>query len=327
MLLAHFYRPWPAHLVLALLAIASCLCTPAFAASGSDGKIVFTSDRTGSWQIYTMNPDGSDVFQVTNLPPTDDDEIFATLSPDGKQIAFNYQGGDGLDIYIVNTDGTGLRQITTDHVSLLPNWRPDGKRIAFTQASEFGTGVIAVMTPDGKVVNHLTSSDWDSGGPIYTHDGKHIVFGSEMGGYVSAVWIMNSDGSHQQRLTRAAMRGAPNSISPDNRTILLTDNRDSPPALPNSLYRMNIDGTGLKKLAGLRQFHHDLGPSYSPDGGRISFSSDRFSDDITTWTYGTFSIFVVNADGTDINEIFSSAGSCPFDGNCVGTSWGAGADQ
>src|SRR5262249_42109957 len=73
-----------------------CTATVAFA-NGDQGKIVFVSDRTGSWQIYTVNPDGTDLFQVTNLAPTDDDGIFPSLSPNGKGIAFNYNAGDGPD--------------------------------------------------------------------------------------------------------------------------------------------------------------------------------------------------------------------------------------
>jgi len=86
---------------------------------------------------------------------------------------------------------------------------------------------------------------------------------------------------------------------------------------------MNLDGTGLTRLGPLSKFHHDLSPSYSPDGNKIAFISDRFSTDITEFTYGTFDVVIMNADGTDVTDVLPGAGSCPDDGNCVDALWGA----
>jgi len=296
----------------------------ASATTGDQGKIVFVSDRTGSWQIYTMNPDGTDQFQVTNLAPTDLDGLAPSISPDGQQILFNYGGPDGVDLYVVNVDGTGLQALTQDHQSFFGHWSPDGKRVAFTTASSLGPAVIAVMQADGTGERQILTTDlWDSVAPIYTPDGKQIVFQSQMGGYVSAVWIMNSDGSHQRRLTAPALKGAASAVSPDGKHILLLNNLNSPPALLNENFVMNLNGSGLKLLAPLAQFHHDLWATYSPDGKKISFASDRFSNDITEFTYGTFDIVTMNADGTNLTDIVPAAGFCPFDGNCVDPTWGS----
>jgi Tol biopolymer transport system component len=295
----------------------------AVASESQSGKIAFASDRSGSWQIYTMNPDGSDQVQVTNLAPTDDDGLFCSISPDGKHIAFAYNAGDGPDLYLMNFDGTDVRQLTTDHSSFLPRWSPDGTRLVFSTFAGLRAAVIATMPADGSGERQLLTSDlWDSIGGIYTADGKHIVFGSEMGGFVSAVWIMNADGSHQRRLTRAALRAQPWSTSPDGQHILAYTNQDSPPALGSSIVVMNLDGSGRKRLAPLSQFHHDLYPTYSPDGKQISLMSDRFSTDIDPFTYGTFDIFTMNADGSDLTDVAPAVGSCPFDGNCVTPFWG-----
>ena len=306
-----------------LLALLSALTLPAAAASG--GRIAFTSDRSGSWQIYTMNPDGNDQVQVTSLAPNEDTRsAFPSISPNGQQIAFNYNAGDGPDLYLINVDGSGLQQLTTDHASLFPRWSPDGKRLAFATVSNLGPAVIATMLVNGSGKRKLlTTQLWDSFAPLYTPDGKQIVFQSSIGGLVSAVWIMNADGSNQRRLTRPALRASANSISPDGTRLLLINNLNSPAALRNDNFVMNVNGTGLHKLAPLSTFHHDLGPSYSPDGSTISFITDRFSTDITEFTYGTFDIVTMNADGTNLIDILPAAGSCPNDGNCVDALWGA----
>src|SRR6266481_10052867 len=134
--------------VLGVIAII-CTATVASAASADKGRIAFVSDRTGSWQIYTMDPDGTGQFQVTNLAPNSDDGLFPSISPDGKQILFNYFGPEGVDLYVINADGTGLQSLTQDHQSFFGHWSPDGKKIAFTTISPLGPAVIAVMRADG----------------------------------------------------------------------------------------------------------------------------------------------------------------------------------
>jgi len=304
-----------------------CAAVVTGAAGVDKGRIAFVSDRSGSWQIYTMNPDGTDQVQVTNLAPTDADGLVPVISPDGLQILFTY-GTEGADLYVVNVDGTGLHAITQDHLSFFGHWSPDGKEIAFTTVSELGPAVIAEMQADGGEERKILTTDlWDSVAPIYTPDGKHIVFQSQMGGLVSAVWIMNRDGSHQRRLTAPALKGAASAVSPDGKHILLINNLNSPPALPNENFVMNLNGSGLRRLAPLVEFHHDLAATYSPDGTKISFISDRFSTDITQFTYGTFDILTMDADGENIVDVVSGAGFCPNDGNCVDPSWGPSVEE
>ncbi len=298
---------------------ASLLC----GAAAQTGRIAFTSDRSGSWQIYTMNPDGSDQVQVTNLTLTDEDLLVPSISPNGRQIAFDYNSGDGPDLYLVNVDGTGLHALTNDHLSLWPRWSPDGKRIIFSGVSQKGTAVLITIATDGSGKRKTLTTDlWESVGGVYTPDGKQIVFGSQMGGLVSAVWIMNADGSHPRRLTPAPLKAQSWNVSPDGKSILAYTNQNSPPALGNHIIAMNLDGSGRKRLAPMSKFHHDLYPSFSPDGTKITFISDRFSTDIDPFTYGTWDILTVNADGSVVADIASRVGSCPHDGNCVTPFWG-----
>ena len=69
--------------------------------------------------------------------------------------------------------------------------------------------------------------------------------------------------------------------------------------------------------------HDDIDASYSPDGTKIAFVRDRFSTDITEFTYGTFDIVTMNVDGNSLTDVAPAVGSCPDDGNCVDALWGA----
>jgi Tol biopolymer transport system component len=303
------------------VALTLCLVSvPAHATfPGQNGKIVFIANPTGTWQIYTINPDGTGMTQLTNLPATINEGWAPTFSPDGKKIAFAHDFSGANEIYTINADGSGLTQLTFDNFfCYLPRWSPEGTRIAFVRGiPATQQGVIATMPADGSgPITDLTSEIWGAFWPTYTPDGSRITFVSTQAGFISVVWIMNSDGTHQERLTQAALEGFPADVSPDGQHILVI-NHQSTPITPQEVFRMKLNGTGLTKLSNPGKGHHDIPGTYSPDGTKIVFASDRLSNNLS------LDLFIMNADGSDIHRIASglTVGGCP-DGNCVTPSWG-----
>jgi len=98
---------------------------PAYSADGK--QIVFCSNQSGSFEIWTMQQNGNKQTQLTHL---DAHATFPDFSPDGSKIAFDANGVNGDpndDIYVINSDGTGLRQLTTDAGNNdYPAWSPNG---------------------------------------------------------------------------------------------------------------------------------------------------------------------------------------------------------
>ena len=131
------------------------------------------------------------------------------LSPDGGWIAF-YTLGKQEDVFLIRTDGAGLRQLTDDdHMDRAPRWSPDGRSIAWMSARS-GKFEIWTMNPDGGGVRQLTH---DSRGPtlspLWSPDGTRLAYtvhglgpfiidvGEAMAGTVSrALWLqLNEPGA------------------------------------------------------------------------------------------------------------------------------------
>jgi hypothetical protein len=90
---------------------------------------VFTSNRDGNEEIYSMNADGSGQTRLTTNPARDYGPYW---SPDGGKIVFQSERDGNSEIYVMNADGTGQQRLTTNPaVDSSPAWSPDGSKIAF----------------------------------------------------------------------------------------------------------------------------------------------------------------------------------------------------
>ena len=213
----------------------------------------------------------------------------------------------GLDrkaeIYVKRA-GIGERRITRNAAyDGFPSWSEDGKRIVFvSDRANRGNSDIYVMDANGKNVARLTRGGGQDLYPAFSPDGRRIVFSTNRDGAEPEVYVVGVDGKGLRRLTRTAkyVEDVTPRFSPDGRWIVFSSNRV---AFANyEIFRMRAtDGGGIKRLT----FHggdvpgdpgDDLLPSYSPDGKRIVFVSDRAP------RYG---IWTMNADGGDLRKLVS----------------------
>ena len=123
-----------------------------------NNRIIFTSDfeKTDNYNLYIMDQDGSDIRPLTNLEGIN---WFPEYSPDGTKIAFHSnkddlqlsQSGD-YNIYIMNGDGTGLRQLTSmPGQELHAKWYPSGDKLIFGWHNEGPKGIYTVNVATAEV--------------------------------------------------------------------------------------------------------------------------------------------------------------------------------
>ncbi|MGN6606366.1 MAG: hypothetical protein ACTHMS_05065 [Jatrophihabitans sp.] len=158
-----------------------------------DGKhIVFDAssqlpdDPAFHTDIWEMDADGSHPHQVTS----DGFDVEPVYSPDGRSIAFGRIVGPSSPtdsaqdeaVYVVRTDGTGLRRVVAPRSGLEhPRWSPDGRLITFNIAPEAtsapGAGTVYSVHPDGSglTVVRAPTADWAFTKAVWSPDGHTML--------------------------------------------------------------------------------------------------------------------------------------------------------
>ena len=241
-------------------------------------RLAFASIRDGNWNIYSANPDGTDVQRLTADPATDVQPAFST---DHQRIAF-YSGRDPAGIYIMNANGTEVRFVyavggPAEHMS----WAPGDSLLVFQgpAAAGVGSSIFILDVALGAATRLRTAA----GSPAWSPDGVLIAFTDFN---VGGIWVMRPDGSAARQILTD---GSDPAWSPDGRRIAFASARDG----PQDIYAANADGSGVTRLTNALGVL-DRGPAWSPDGGRVAFTRESFP---------TADIWTVQADGTDLRRV------------------------
>jgi Tol biopolymer transport system component len=237
------------------------------------------------------------VLTVTRASLTQTTFIVSCPGSAAGQLAFTTDRDGNDEIYLVNADGTGLQRLTSHPaVDLQPTWSPDGSRLAFA-SDRGGNSDIFVMDASGASILNLTKSPGDDFLPAWSPDGSKIAFVRDEGGFQTfwEIFVMDANGGNRVNLTNNPDFAAAPEWSPDGRKIVFESDRDfdvDPNETGYEIFVMQADGSGVVNITNHNA--NDEFPSWSPDGRRIAFQTDRA---------GGLEIFLMDPSGGDLVNV------------------------
>jgi Tol biopolymer transport system component len=284
-------------IMLTLLAagIAAVIALPAAAKpSGTNGKIVVNVDNsvTGQEQVYTVDPDGTDLQFLAN------DTEAGQWSPDGTKIAIlggyvNFDTGAATDL--------SLSTLYPDLFLGCGVWSPDGARLACEglsfEVDPTLNGIYTVRSSDGGDLQRVTSAPFGDDCPSdYSPNGKRIV---------STGTTVKVSGGGLRQITPQGMSVdfCSGSWSPQGNEILFSAH--VPDTDRSTIWVVHSDGTGLRRIpvpgcGGPRSDPASIGcqkPVWSPDGRKIMFERHFLIPN------DYFDLYTVNADGSGLFQV------------------------
>lgn len=277
-------------LILLVLHIGS---SPLLAEAPTMPKILFTSFRDGNYEVYIMNPDGSEKVNLTRHHAHDLD---ATWSPTGEQILFvsnrrDFRPRGRRDLYLMDPDGSNVRRVFKKKIEgwrVSPSWSPDGKQITYRQEywvnGTTGTYVATLGEQDEEFF--LKGSD-----PAWSPDGTEIACGVAEPGRTWLILVNVRTQNHARLLPKNALpwQRMP-SWSATGEKLVFAGNNDPLPAIAEkgfdeakalhnawrdkqTIFIVNRDGTGLQQL--VNEAGPDVSyPELSPNAEQVLYTQE-----------------------------------------------------
>ena len=250
---------------------------------------------------------GDHLLELLSGEPARGDVQTPAWSPDGRKLAFVSERDGNAEIYVMNADGSGLRNLTrTPSHDRDPAWSPDGRAIAFVQECmprpgdprwQCGATYLYAVNADGSGLRRLTTVRGHALTPSWSADGKTIRYGG---------YLVYADGSGRKKLHEARIWTNRNIAldgvwSPDGQRIAAVSVAHSPTEAQNTtklgLWVTNADGSNARRVAAKAT---EGDPAWSPDGRRIAFRRfgiGRVNSDL----------YVVNTDGRGLRRLTRNA--------------------
>ena len=277
-----------------------------------DGKrIIFQTTRPpySCDQIFIMNADGSNQHLVSTgkgrttcgyFLPDNKHIIYASThlaadacpAPPDRSKGYVWGIFPGYDIFLATDDGKIEKRLTDT-----PGYDAEGTinfksgQIVYTSLSS-GDLELWTMRPDGSQKKQLTRTAGYDGGPVFSHDGKKLVWRAhhpktpqDMERYKSLLadnltapmkmelMVADADGSHAHEITNFGCASFAPTFTPDDKRILFASNKHECDSRHFELYLINVDGTGLEQVTNFGGF--TAFPEFAPDSKRIVFASDK----------------------------------------------------
>jgi TolB protein len=211
-----------------------------------DGEsIVFSSNRTGNFEIYEIDLQGNAKRLTNELG-----NLYAPeISPDGSLITFTLNDADShSSVWVMNRDGSNPHKVygSVQVEGWDPTWSPNGKQILF--ASNLNGTQLYTVNLDGSGLHQITHFDALRGRSDWSPDGNWIVT------YDGTAWkrelfMLHPDGSELHQLTPRGGNSQGPSFSPDGKWVAFTAYFDDFTNVDGcEIYIIRTEGTDRRRL-------------------------------------------------------------------------------
>ena len=282
---------------------------PGFSNQGD--RIAFIRVGEDGFQVMSMQPDGSGVEALAELPGEFNGYGW---SPTGDALLVNFSES-GFRYALVNADGSGYRELDLGRVADYAGWRPDGRHIAF-RGQDLATGRSAafIADADGTNIRQLdieSTQDVDFENLGWSPDGKHLSFMSDgsLGGVTG--WQINiADIDPAGNLTELhRLKLDPDSSdernpgwSPDSSKLAFLYEKD----FKRQIGIFNADGTGFRLVGPETSASNILGHTWAPDGKTLLITEFPDAETQREAKRKVWSIDVATGEQTEVPNPVSS---------------------
>ncbi|MCM2323528.1 MAG: Tol-Pal system beta propeller repeat protein TolB [Oligoflexia bacterium] len=214
------------------------------------------------------------------------------------KIAMSCDRNGKKEIYIMDFDGTNVRQITRHRsIAFAPAWSPDGTRIAYSLYTRHRGNIknIDLFEFDFASNTHrlLSNRKGINSGAAYSPDGKKIAMTMSFLGNPD-IFVLDPVTKTVERVTKSLGFDVDPSWSPDGRRMAFVSSRSGGPMV----FGMSSDGSDVQRLTYAGKYNAT--PSWSPQNNKVAFAG---------WIDRSFDIFIMNPDGSHIERLTKSQGS------------------
>jgi Tol biopolymer transport system component/predicted Ser/Thr protein kinase len=253
--------------------------------SPKNDQIVFARRGQGLWSVPPLGGNARRLLEFGTSPQ---------FSTDGERLVFER---NGREIWTARADGSEARRVEGVPVPwyrgrLDPAFSPDGSLIVYFMPELGPNGDLWIVPAAGGTPRQLTRDLTEAGGPVWTRDGRFIIFSSMRGGS-RTLWRVRPDGGAPEPLTVGAGEDFDPTLSRDGRTLVYTNVRNQ-----STLRALNPD-TGADRVIGERR-RPTVFPRISPDGSNVAFFG--FGD------VGDVQVFVVPMAGGAVQQLTQGKG-------------------